>query len=258
MKKAIVIVSFGTADLEGFNKLEIFEKEVRDNFKNEYYICKAFTSKILSRILAEKYGKKVLILEEILDNLSNEGYKEVYIQPLFIIEGGEYINIDKLIKRYKSCFSKIILGKPFMKNDDYELRKSCNLIVNIMKKAFSKNQNIVLVGHGSRTVDVKSYEILKDVFIEQGYRNLYVGTLEGKIKKEHITKELLTNNIKDIVLVPLFLLEGNHIKKDIFGNVDSWKTYIEANNIKVVEYRKTLLEYQEIKEYYINEIRINL
>lgn len=258
MKKAIVIVSFGIANLEGFNKLETFEKEVKENFKNEYYVCKAFTSRILSSILTEKYGEKVLLLEEVLDNLSNEGYKEVYIHPLYIIEGKEYINIEKLAKKYENCFLKFKLGKPLMGNDEYELRKSCNLIVNIMKKDFSKNQNIVLVGHGSKTVDVKSYEFLKDVFIEQGYGNLYMGTLEGKVKKEYITKELLTNNIKDIVLVPLFLLEGNHIKKDIFGNIDSWKTYIESNNIKVVEYKKTLLEYQEIKEYYINEIRINL
>lgn len=258
MRKAIVIVSFGTANLEGFNKLESFEKEVKENFKDEYYICKAFTSKLLSNILFKRYGKKVLGLEEKLDNLSNEGYKEVYIHPLYIIEGKEYINIEKLAKKYENYFSKIKLGKPLMKNDDYELRKSCNLIVNIMKKDFFKNQNIVLVGHGSKTLDVKSYEVLKEAFIDQGYKNLYVGTLEGKVNKEDITNELLRNNIKNIILVPLFLLEGKHIKKDIFGEIDSWKTYMEANDIKVLEYKKTLLEYREIRSYYINEIRINL
>lgn len=258
MKKAIVIVSFGIANLEGFNKLETFEKEVKENFKNEYYICKGFTSKILSNILFKRYAKKVLGLEEILENLSKEGYKEVYIHPLYIIEGKEYNNIKKLAKKYENYFFKIKLGKPLMENDDYELRKSCNLIVNIIKKDFSKNQNIVLVGHGSKTVDVKSYEVLKKVFIDQGYRNLYVGTLEGKVNKEDIIKELLSNNIKDIVLVPLFLLEGNHIKKDIFGESNSWRSAIEEKNIEVIKFNKTLLEYKEIKEWYINEISVNL
>lgn len=255
MSKAIIIVSFGTANLEGINELENFEKEIRESVKEKYHVCKAFTSSVLSNMLFNKYGKVVPRLEQVLFNLSNDRYKEVYIQPLHVIEGSEYSSIEKTIKEYDYSFSKIILGKVLMSDKEEELIESCNLIAKSMESDLPKEDNIVLVGHGSKTISTEAYNKLKTVFIENQYKNTYIGTLEGDIRKEDVTRYLLEDKIDEITLAPILMLPGNHIEKDIFGENNSWKTFIKDHGIKVKVTRKSLLEYEEIRKYYINKIK---
>lgn len=258
MSKAIIVVSFGTANLEGLQELESFEQEIRESVNGKYHVCKAFTSSILSNILLNKYGKVVPRLEEVLFNLSNDRYKEVYIQPLHVIEGIEYSNIEKTIKEYDYSFSKVTLGNVLMSNKDVQLKESCELIVSAMEDNLLKTDNIVLVGHGSKTIDTDAYNTLKDVLIEHGYKNVYIGTLEGEIKKENVISELLKDNIKNITLAPVLMLPGNHIKKDIFGESNSWRSTMKEKNINVTSCKRALLEYKEIREYYINKIKKEL
>lgn len=258
MSKAIVIVSFGTASLEGLKVLEDFEKEIRKSFNEKYYVCKAFTSSMISNILYNKYGKIVPRLEEVLFNLSNDRYKEVYIQPLHIIEGSEFLSIEKTIREYDYSFSKIILGNVIMGSNESQLIEGCNLIVDSMEEDLKKYQNLILVGHGSKTIETKSYNYLKNTFIERDFKSVYMGTLEGENKKEYILKDLLDNNIEEVTIAPILILPGNHIIKDIFGNKNSWKTLFEENNIKVNAIEKSLLEYDVIRNYYINIIRSNI
>ncbi|MFU7516241.1 sirohydrochlorin cobaltochelatase [Clostridium sp. HCS.1] len=258
MSKAIIIVSFGTSNLEGLKVIEDFENEIREYLNERYKVCKAFTSSSISNILFNKHGKIVPRLEEALFNLSNEGYTEVYIQPLHIIEGSEYMSILKIIKEYNYSFSKLTLGKVIMGNNKEELIRGCNLIVDSMEKELNKDGNIVLVGHGSRTIDVASYNYLKHTFIEKGFKRVFVGTLEGENKKDNILKELLYNEVEEVSIVPILMLPGNHIVRDIFGESDSWQSLFIENNIKVSPVKKSLLEYSIIKEFYLNLISSNI
>lgn len=258
MSKAIVIVSFGTASLKGLKVLEDFEKEIRKSFNEKYYVCKAFTSSMISNILYNKYGKIVPRLEEVLFNLSNDRYKEVYIQPLHIIEGSEFLSIEKTIREYDYSFLKIILGNVIMGSNEDQLMEGCNLIVDAMEEDLKKYQNLILVGHGSKTIETKSYNYLKNTFIERDFKSVYMGTLEGENKKGYILKDLLDNNIEEVTIAPILILPGNHIIKDIFGNKNSWKTLFEENNIKVNAIEKSLLEYDVIRNFYIDKIRSNI
>ena len=105
---------------------------------------------------------------------------------------------------------------------------------------------------------IQRNDALRKVFIENDYKNIYIGTLEGEVKKEDIINELLKANIKNIILVPLLMFPGNHIKKDIFGESNSWKASMEENGINIKMSRKSLLEYKEIRDYYINKIKKDL
>ena len=254
--KAVVIVSFGTANLEGVKILEEFEREINEKLKGKYNIFKAFTSSSISNILFNRYGKVVPRLEEILYKLSNDKYKEVYIQPLHIIEGSEYSYIEKVLKEYTYSFSKIRVGEILMGKNEEDLLEGCNVIYNSLNRNFEhKNSNIVLIGHGSKTLNDDRYEKIKEVFIDEGFKNIYLGKLEGNGKKEEVLSDLIKDNI---FLVPILMLPGKHIKKDIFGENNSWKTLFEDNNIRVNCVEKSLLQYDEIKEYYLNKIYNNI
>ena len=258
MTKAIVIVSFGTSNLEGLKVLEDFENEIRNKFNSKYKVCKSFTSSMISNIVLNKYNKIVPRLEEVLFNLSNEGYKEVYIQPLHIIEGSEYLSIAKTIKEYNYSFSKLTLGRVIMGNNERDLIEGCSLIVDTLESYINKSQNLVLVGHGSKTITTESYNFLKNTFIERGFKSVYIGTLEGKHQKEDVLKDLISDKIEEVLIAPILMFPGNHTIKDIFGSENSWKSLFENNKIEVSSIEKTLLEYDEIRSYYFNLIKYNI
>ena len=258
MAKAIVIVSFGTANLEGLNVLIDFENEIRERFNGKYHVCKAFTSSMISNILFNKHGISVPRLEEVLFNLSNDRYKEVYIQPLHIIEGSEYLSIVKTIKEYDYSFSKITLGKVIMGNTEGQLIEGCNLIVDSMKEDLNKSENLVLVGHGSKIMDMEGYNSLKNVFLEKGFKNVFIGTLEGENRKEDIIKAVIESKLSKVSMAPILITSGNHIAKDIFGDKNSWKSLFEEKKIEVIPIKKSLLEYHKIRDYYIELIKNNI
>ena len=254
MSKAIIIVSFGTANLEGLKVLEDFEAEVATKFSKNYCVCKAFTSSVITNILFNKYGKVVPRLEEVLFKLSNEKYKEIYIQPLHIIGGDEYNSIEKTIKKYDYSFSKISFGEALISNKHEEAAYSCNLITDAIKKNIKNEENIVLIGHGSQSVNFEVYNSLKSDFKGKGYKNIYIGTLEGEVRKEDILKELINDNIKEVTIIPILMLPGNHIVKDILGEKNSWKSLFKSEDIKVNYVEKSLLQYTEVREHYIHKI----
>lgn len=258
MAKAIIIVSFGTTNLDGLKVMEDFEDEIREYFNGRYKVCKAFTSRSIANILFNKHGKIVPRLEEVLFNLSNDGYREVYIQPLHIIEGREYLSILNTIKEYSYSFLKLTLGNVIMGNNENEIIEGCNLIVDSMEKELDKNQNLVLVGHGSKTINTESYNYLRNIFMERGFKNVFLGTLEGEKKKDEILKELIKNEITDISLLPILMLPGNHIVRDIFGGKNSWQSIFLENNISVNPIKKSLLEYTIIREFYLCLISSNI
>lgn len=258
MSKAIIIVSFGTANLEGLKVIEDFEAEVAAKFSKGYHVYKAFTSSIISNLLLNKYGKVVPRLEEVLFRLNNEKYKEVYIQPLHIINGNEYNSIEKTIKEYDYSFSKIILGEALIGSRSDEENYSCNLICDVIKENIHEKDNILLIGHGSKTINHNVYNCLKNNLKEKGYKNIYIGTLEGEVKKDDIVKALVKDNVKDITIIPILMLPGNHIKKDIFGDENSWKSLFENQGIIVKSLEKSLLQYSDIRRYYLHKIEKHL
>ena len=59
MKKAILVVSFGTSYLDALeNSIEKIEKEIQENFK-EYDIFRSFTSHMIIRKLKSVYNMEV-------------------------------------------------------------------------------------------------------------------------------------------------------------------------------------------------------
>src|SRR5690554_1632474 len=95
-KKAIIVASFGTSYIEVLNRsIKLVEDQVAQEFP-EFEIRRVFTSNMVRKALLKKEGIKTDSLEEALDKLEAEGFKEVYVQTLHIIPGEEYH--EKIIK----------------------------------------------------------------------------------------------------------------------------------------------------------------
>ncbi|MDU4326816.1 MAG: sirohydrochlorin cobaltochelatase, partial [Clostridium celatum] len=104
MKKAILVVSFGTSYIDTLKvTIEKAENQIRDYF-NDYDTYRAFTSHKIIKKLKEKYEMFIDTPEEMLEKLYEQGYDEVIMQPLHIIPGEEFIYINKIGELYKDKF----------------------------------------------------------------------------------------------------------------------------------------------------------
>ena len=114
MKKAVLVVSFGTSYKETREKaIEACEKKIKEGLEG-YDFFRAFTSNMIIRKLKNRDGLHIENPIEALDRLYKEGYQEVIVQTLHIIWGEEFNKVKEQVESYKDKFEKIILGRPLL------------------------------------------------------------------------------------------------------------------------------------------------
>ena len=256
MKKAILVVSFGTSYLDTLERtIEKAEKQVRDNF-SEYDIYRVFTSHKIIKKLKEKYEIFVDTPEEMLEKLYENGYEEVIMQPLHMIPGEEFIYINKTAEAFKEKFEVLKVGRPiFYYQGIEELPQDYSLFIEATKELYEENNAVVLVGHGTAHPANSVYGCLQAVFEDEGYENVFVTTVEGYPNFENVIGRVKRKNIREVTLAPLMVVAGDHARNDMASDdKESLKSMLEAEGIKVNVYMKGLGENEKFNKLYINRI----
>lgn len=254
MRKGIIITSFGTTH-EDTRKLciESIENLIKEKFK-DYYILRAFTSRIVISRLKENYNYPVENPREALEIMKSKGIKDIYIQPLLIIEGAEY---DKIIKEVNEFLEEnqdfnIRVGKPLLSSEkDY-----IDSIDALDIEDYNLNEGLVLMGHGTYHQANISYEKMENILRDRGYKNVFVGTVEGEKNIEDIISSLKADKISKVDLMPFMLVAGDHVKNDMASDEeDSWKSLLEKNNIEVNVKLKGLGENKGIQKIFVEHLK---
>lgn len=256
MKKAILVVSFGTSYIDSLKKsIEKMENRIYEHFE-EYDVYRAFTAHMIIRKLKSKYDMHVLTPEEALDELIEKGYEEVIMQPLHIIPGEEYQYIRKVQDRYSKNFKTLKLGRPiFYYQGIEELPQDYTLFIKSVEHLFKDNNGVVLFGHGTSHPSNAVYGCLQTVLEDEGYDNVFVGTVEGYPTFETVLKRIKKKNIKEVTLIPLMLVAGDHAVNDMASDdEDSWKSMFELEGIKANPYLHGLGEIDSFEDLYIKRI----
>lgn len=256
MKKAILVVSFGTSYLDTLEKtIEKAEKQIRDKF-SEYDIYRAFTSHMIIKKLKEKYEIFVDTPEEMLEKLYDAGYEEVIMQPLHMIPGEEFIYINKIAELFKEKFEVLKVGRPiFYYQGIEELPQDYSLFIEATKELYEENNAVVLMGHGTAHPANSVYGCLQAVFEDEGYENVFVTTVEGYPNFENVISRLKRKNISEVTIAPLMVVAGDHARNDMASDdEESLKSMLEVEGIKVNVHLKGLGENEKFNELYINRI----
>lgn len=132
MKKAILVVSFGTTYKEAMeNSIDATVNHISNEFK-DYDIFQAYTSNIIRRKLIDK-GMDVNDTKTALEIIKNNGYEKVIILSLHMIAGYEYEKILEAVEAYKNDFREITATTPML----YE-EKDYKQVAEIIKKYIQK------------------------------------------------------------------------------------------------------------------------
>lgn len=257
MKRAVVLVCFGSSNMEGVNNsVGILKKEINEYFYNKVDVFVAFTSNRIIEILKRDKEIDINNLEQCLSELYDNCYEEVLIQPLYIIKGRDYNLIENLADKYKDKFKKLTINSNLFYGEKDEVKSNIEVIVNGLEEYYD-SKTLLLAGHGSNSNSNEIYKLIEDIFKSQYRGGVYIATLEGEETIENKIIEMKKNNEKEVVIIPLFLIPGKHFNKDISKGDSSWSEILENNGISVIKVAKSLLEYKEIRQLYIKNIKFS-
>ena len=228
MSKAIVLVAFGSANLDGIKQsIGLLEQDLNEYFAGEYTVLKAFTSNKIIELLKERHDYVIPHLSKALFNLVNQGYEEVIIQPLHIMSTSDIKRIEEVVDEYKYSMKRIVICNTLFSDEEEVLIKESNEIANIIWDDSEKN-DILLVGHGSKKNSNKIYDVITETMRNKSNKKVYLATLEGEKTLDLAIEEILKDDTKKLTLKSLFIIPGKHVIDDILNSNDSWS---EKNKI---------------------------
>ncbi|WFD09886.1 sirohydrochlorin cobaltochelatase [Tepidibacter hydrothermalis] len=252
-KKAILVVSFGTsyADTRKVT-IEACEEKLDKAFP-DYEMRRAFTSNIIIKKLKERDGIEVDEPTQALEKLKAEGFSEVVVQSLHVMNGAEYDDLTAVVNQYKDDFDKIKMGSPLLTSvQDY---KDLVEALKVQIGELEENEAVVFMGHGTHHYANATYSCLDYMFEDMGV-NAYVGTVEGYPTLDNVINKLKKNNIEKVKLMPLMVVAGDHANNDMAGDEeDSWKSVLKKEGFVVETYLHGLGENEKVQDMYVNHAK---
>ena len=250
-KKAILLCAFGSSDIKGIEEsIEILKKDIEVHYNFKVKVEIAFTSKIIVSKLHKK-GYDISDLEESLQHLYENGFEEVIIQPIYMMDGCENLKLRDTVSLYRSYFSKLIIKRNLFGEEKDFNKKAINETAHIITKYSEKYSNILIAGHGSKVNDSSIYNEIKKEAEKISKVKIYMATLEGENTLEKAIDKMKKNKVKNILIIPIFLIKGRHIIMDISEGENSWRSVLESEGLMVECLMNSLLQYNEIRKLYI-------
>lgn len=237
-KDAILVMSFGTTFPETRKKtIDATVADIQAAHPNAKVVV-AFTSHIIIDRIKEQEGIEIPTPEEALEMLKDEGYTRVALTSLNIFPGMEYAYNVAVFNQYKSHFKKMTMGTPLMywmaQEDQVDDVAEFVQAVKTQLPKQGPNDAILLMAHGTPHPANAYYSVIQTRLHMAGMKNIYVYTVEGWPRLEHLMSHLKRDGIKNITLVPIMMVAGDHASNDMAGDEpDSHKSILESEGFKV-------------------------
>lgn len=226
MTRPLIITAFGTST----NALDTYthlDNKLTHHFKREQILW-TYSSRIITNKLQVKENIKVMHPKELLENLANSGVKKAIIQSLHLFPGKEFHSLCRLLHQSKLNCS---IGSPLLTTpQDYlELAEILRPMIHHTKAA-----EILVLGHGTDHPIWVAYHCLEKILNRVLDKKIYVGVVDKYPDSSRLVEEIAADGVKQICIIPLFLVAGMHFKRDIIGQkADSWQSQLMEKNIDV-------------------------
>ncbi len=245
----ILVVSFGTSFNESrAQDISSIEKAIAAA-NHDWSVRRAFTAQIIINHVLARDGEKIDNIDQALQRAVDNGVKNLVIQPTHLMHGAEYDEIIDALDGYKDKFEAVAVAEPLLGevgsdatviNDDKKAVAEAVVAEALAEAGYKTTDEaagdgtaFVLMGHGTAHTAKVSYSQMATQMDKLGYKNVFVGTVEGE--PEETACEVLLDAAKEagytrIVLRPLMVVAGDHANNDMAGDdEDSWKSMFEAS-----------------------------
>lgn len=252
MKKALLVISFGTSYPDTrIKNIESCEQAMHQLCPDRDFFH-AWTSHMIRKKIAERDQIVIDSPKEALMRLMDQGYQDIAIQSLHIINGDEFEKIVREVEVYKQQFKRLVIGKPLLSSfDDYQA------VINALaaqSPALKPDERVVFMGHGATHHAFAAYACMDHMLMDKKLPYI-VGAVESYPELEPILERLEKEKVKKVHLMPLMLVAGDHAIHDMASaDEDSWNSRIQALGIETETHLIGLGENKHIRELFTKHL----
>ncbi len=256
VKKAILLVAFGTSIPEAQKSFDIIDKRVRQAFPG-VEVRWAYTSRIIRKKLARQ-GKFLDSPEVALAKLMDDGYTHVALLSLHTIPGEEfhelYVN-SHLFAEMEGGFKRLLVARPLLSSYE-DMERVAKAMIKHIPGERKRGEAVVLMGHGTAHHPSDAIYMAMNYMFREMDPLIFVGTVEGHPTINDIVPRLKKLGIKKAYLMPFMSVAGDHARNDMAGDEpDSWKSILEKAGIKTVPVLKGTAEYPEVVDVWVEHLK---
>ena len=255
-KDAIVVMSFGTTYTASRKAtIEQTVADIKSAHPNTKVVL-AFTSHIIIDRIKENEKITFPTPEEALAQLKAEGYSRIALTSLNLIPGMEYAYNEEIFELYKNQFKKMTLGTSLIYWMGQEnQRDDVSEVLTALKTEFpklGKKDAVLLMDHGTPHPANAYYSVMQERLKELNLNNVYIYTVEGWPNIETIIPKLKQQGVKNITLIPMMMVAGDHANNDMAGaEPTSHKSILEQEGFTVTPYIHGLGENPNIRKIFV-------
>lgn len=251
-KTGILLVHYGTSnDKSRAQTIDKLNSRVAETFP-DCAVVEAYSAPSVIKTLAKR-GIKKLYISQALDSLKALGCNKLVVQSTMLLDGVMTEMLRTEVGKVKNDFRAVSVVRPLLYSVD-----DCRTMIEMLTKSLladksvaTKKSQVVLVGHGSDSPANAMYSQIDYLLKAEGKSSWHVGTIEGFPKIENVEQQLKNSKNKNVILVPLLYIAGNHQKEDIDG---VWKTQLQTKGYHVDVFGKGIGEMTEIQNMIIGKI----
>lgn len=253
-KKAILAVSFGTSHNDTRKiTIDAIEQDMQATFP-DYALYRAWTSKMIIKKVNARDGVHICNVKEAMEKMLQDGITDVLVQPTHVINGIENDLMKEDALAFQEQFHSISFGDPLLTSEQDNLAVIDAITSEF--KTLTKDEVLVLMGHGTTHYANAIYAALDYTFKDKGYSNIFLGTVEAYPTMESLLKMVHAYQPKKVVLAPFMIVAGDHAKNDMASDEpDSWYSQFKAAGYDVEPVLKGLGEYTGIRKLFIEHLK---
>lgn len=257
-KDAILVMSFGTTFKDTREKnIDATVNAIKAAHPGVKVVT-AFTSHIIIDRIKANEGISYPTPEEAIAQLKAGGYTRVAMTSLDIIPGMEYAYKDAVFQLHKNDFKKATFGTPLMywqgqegQADDITATMKA---VSTQFPKLGKKDAVLVMAHGTPHPANAYYAVMQDRLNEMGLNNVLIFSVEGWPHLETVIPQLKAKRIKNVTLMPLMMVAGDHANNDMAGDEpDSFKSILESEGFKVNAYIHGLGENEAVRQLFVDK-----
>ncbi len=255
-RSAILLVAFGTSDLEALRAFDRIDNQVRETFPG-VEVRWAFTSGIIRSKLAA-LGQQQDSPEVALGRLMEARYTHAAVLSLHVIPGREFHDLYGNVKHFARMaggFEKVEVAMPLLASRDDMVRAGKAVLGRIPGERRPADA-VVFIGHGTRNHPADSMYASMNHVLQELDDNAYMGTIDGFPGIDHLVPKLVGRKVNKAWLIPFMTIAGGHARKDMAGDKpESWKSVLDRNGIETIPVLAGLAENPEIVQVWIDHLR---
>lgn len=254
--KAIILSCFGSV-IEQDKYLDL-KQLIEDTFDNVDLFL-SFSSRMVLKDL-HKRDMDYKNLPQVLADIDMLGYKNIIVASINLFPTDEH----EVLKKTVEGFNNFSLANIRYSNAILTKSKDTTLFLKALNEEVTKKDTANLyVIHGTPTLELSGIESItySADFLEMIGDNNYTCSLEGGFPfyavKERLIKKMKQDGVKNVQIIPMLLVSGNHYIKDMVEICDElsgdFNSFIVQTNTKGERFN--LIELENSKNIIINNIK---